>query len=45
MGFEYDLNIVEKDENIFKLPEYFRLDPDNKWRAIDEVMCPLLLIY
>ena len=33
MGFEYDLNTVEKDENNFILPEYFRLDPDNRWRA------------
>lgn len=40
MGFEYDLNIVEKEENNFLLPEYFRLDPDNKWRAVDEGAVP-----
>ncbi|MBK8080311.1 MAG: T9SS type A sorting domain-containing protein [Saprospiraceae bacterium] len=40
MGFKYDLNIVEKDENNFLLPEYFRLDPDNKWRAITKKDVP-----
>ncbi len=40
MGFEYDLNIVEKDEKAFRLPEYFRLDPDSLWRAIDESDVP-----
>jgi hypothetical protein len=39
MGFEYDLNIVEKEEKMFLLPEYFKLDPDNKWRAIEEGSC------
>lgn len=36
MGFAYDLNIVEKKEKNFLLPEYFRLDPDNRWRAIGD---------
>lgn len=40
MGFEYDLNIVDKDESNFILPEYFKLDPDNRWRAIDEGAVP-----
>ncbi len=40
MGFEYDLNIVEKKEKNFLLPEYFRLDPDNLWRPVDEVAVP-----
>lgn len=40
MGFEYDLNTVEKYENKFLLPEYYRLDPDNLWRAIDEEVVP-----
>ncbi len=40
MGFEYDLNIVEKEENIFLLPEYFRLEPDNLWHAITEEAVP-----
>lgn len=40
MGFEYDLNIVKKEGNMFLLPEYFKLDPDNKWRAIDAEAVP-----
>jgi hypothetical protein len=40
MGFEYDLNIVEKKEKNFLLPEYFRLDPDNKWRPVNEGAVP-----
>ncbi len=40
MGFSFDLNIVEKDESNFISPEYFRLDPDNKWRAIDKIAVP-----
>ncbi|MCB9266317.1 MAG: T9SS type A sorting domain-containing protein [Lewinellaceae bacterium] len=36
MGFEYNLNIVDKNEDVFTLPEYFRLDPDSLWRAIDK---------
>jgi hypothetical protein len=35
MGFSYDLNTVEKTENNFILPEYFKLDTDDKWRPID----------
>lgn len=40
MGFEYDLNVVEKRDKHFLLPEYFRLDPDDKWRPIDEGAVP-----
>ncbi|MBX2929127.1 MAG: T9SS type A sorting domain-containing protein [Saprospiraceae bacterium] len=40
MGFEYDLNIVEKKEKNFLLPEYFRLDPDNLWRPVDPEAVP-----
>jgi len=40
MGFEYNLDIVEKDGKVFRLPEYFRLDPDSLWRAIDEQDVP-----
>ena len=40
MGFSYDLNIVEKTKNNFVLPEYFKLDPDNKWRPIDVAAVP-----
>jgi len=40
MGFEFDLNTVEKSNGIFTLPEYFRLDADNKWRPIDAAIVP-----
>jgi len=40
MGFEFDLNTVEKRDGIFTLPEYFRLDPDNKWRPVDAASVP-----
>ncbi|PKV50910.1 putative secreted protein (Por secretion system target) [Aquimarina sp. MAR_2010_214] len=40
MGFEYDLNTVDKNNGNFILPEYFRLDPDNKWRPIDATNVP-----
>lgn len=40
MGFEFDLNTVEKSNGIFTLPEYFRLDTDNKWRPIDATNIP-----
>ncbi|MBK9107572.1 MAG: T9SS type A sorting domain-containing protein [Saprospiraceae bacterium] len=40
MGFEYDLNVVEKDGKVFKLPEYFRLDTDSLWHAIEETEVP-----
>ncbi len=40
MGFKFDLNTVKKDAKNFILPEYFRLDPDNKWRAIDASAVP-----
>ncbi len=40
MGFEFDLNSVfEKDGN-FILPEYFKLESDNKWHGIDEETVP-----
>jgi hypothetical protein len=35
MGFAYDLNTVEKTDKNLILPEYFKLDADNKWRPID----------
>ena len=40
MGYEYDLNTVEKTEDNFLLPEYYRLDPDNKWRAVQASEVP-----
>ncbi len=40
MGFEYDLNTVSEENGLFILPEYFKLDPDNLWRPIDETAVP-----
>ena len=40
MGFEYDLNMVEQDERHFKLPEYFKLNADNKWQALNKELVP-----
>ena len=40
MGYEYDLDNVEKSEDNFLLPEYYRLDQDRKWRAIKESEVP-----
>lgn len=40
MGYEFDLNTVfEKDGN-FILPEYFKLEGDEKWRFVNEVDVP-----
>lgn len=36
MGFEYDLNRVDKENKVFRMPEYFRLDSDSLWHAIAE---------
>jgi hypothetical protein len=40
MGFEFDLNQVFERDGKFHLPEYFRLDTDDQWHAIDEVEVP-----
>lgn len=40
MGFKYDLNIVDKVERNFLLPEYFRLNQDNQWEAVDKGSVP-----
>lgn len=40
MGYEYDLNSVEKSKDNFLLPEYYRLDADDKWRAVKESEVP-----
>ncbi len=40
MGFEYDLNKVYEENGLFVLPEYFKLEADNKWHAIDETDVP-----
>jgi hypothetical protein len=34
MGFEYNLDMVEKKGRNFLLPEYFRLEPNNRWQAV-----------
>ncbi len=34
MGYEYDLDVVEKKDGRFILPEYFKLETDNKWHAV-----------
>jgi hypothetical protein len=41
MGFEYNLNAVFEKEDRFVLPEYFKLEADNKWHAIPENAVPL----
>lgn len=40
MGFEYDLNVVEKIDKTFRLPEYFRMGTDSVWRAIPPDQVP-----
>jgi hypothetical protein len=40
MGFEFDLNGVKEKDGLFQLPEYFRLDDDERWRYIDETEVP-----
>ncbi len=40
MGFEFDLNTVYEDEGRFVLPEYFKLDPDERWRPVDAQSIP-----
>lgn len=41
MGFEYNLNTVFEKEGRFVLPEYFKLESDNKWHTISENTVPL----
>ncbi|MEM9545031.1 MAG: sialate O-acetylesterase [Bacteroidota bacterium] len=40
MGFEFDLNSVFEKDGLFILPEYFKLDPDNRWRHVAEDAVP-----
>ena len=40
MGFEYDLNAVREEDGLFILPEYFKLESDNKWRRVNEEDVP-----
>ncbi len=39
MGFEFDLNVVEINDDFFVLPEYFRLEND-EWHPINEIEVP-----
>jgi hypothetical protein len=40
MGFEYDLNVVQKKDNNFILPQYFKLDDNDRWQAINDEDVP-----
>jgi Carbohydrate esterase, sialic acid-specific acetylesterase/SdrD B-like domain/Secretion system C-terminal sorting domain len=40
MGFEFNLNKVKKRDRNFILPEYFKLEQDDKWVAIDKESVP-----
>ena len=40
MGFEFDLSKVKKKDQFFILPEYFKLDPNNRWMAIEKEELP-----
>lgn len=35
-GFEYNLNTVEEKDGQFVLPEYFKLESDGNWHAVNE---------
>jgi hypothetical protein len=40
MGFEYDLEAVVEKDGSFLLPEYFKLEADNKWHWVEEAAVP-----
>lgn len=40
MGFEFDLNTVYEKDDLFQLPEYFKLESDNKWHPVNEDAIP-----
>lgn len=40
MGFEYDLNAISEEDGSFILPEYFKLESDNRWHRISETALP-----
>ncbi|MEO0726265.1 MAG: sialate O-acetylesterase [Bacteroidota bacterium] len=40
MGYEYDLDAVAEKDGRFLMPEYFRLDPDDNWRSVEEAAVP-----
>lgn len=41
MGFEYDLDAVEEKDGLFRMPEYFKLEGDNRWRHVKEADVPV----
>ncbi len=40
MGFKFDTNKVKKEGPNFIMSEYFKLDQNNRWLAIDKVVVP-----
>ena len=40
MGYEFDLDAVSEEDGLFQLPEYFRLEDNDRWRYIDEAEVP-----
>ena len=40
MGFEYGLNTVYEKDDLFILPEYFKLESDDKWHSVTEENIP-----
>ncbi|MEO1259235.1 MAG: sialate O-acetylesterase [Bacteroidota bacterium] len=40
MGYEFDLNTVTEKNDRFLMPEYFKLESNDKWHAIDENEVP-----
>ena len=40
MGFEYNLSRVDQENGLFLMPEYFKLETDNRWHDIDEASVP-----
>ena len=40
MGYEYDLNVVDKKDDNFLLPEYYRLNTNEKWEPVTESEVP-----
>ncbi len=40
MGYEFDLNTIDKEDDYFLSPEYFKLGLDDKWHVVDENAVP-----
>ena len=41
MGYKFNLDKIERTEDHFLMPEYFRLGADDRWYAIDEEDVPI----